>query len=168
MRPLEAQSGPPAPPALFDAGWLFLIAGLAVLVATVLIPAAEDLHQAQYLRDRAVLIEEHRQARLERYEQFLGALRDHEPSLVMALAQSQLNQIPADRVPILPVSDSARVNQANASVFPALEPPPLHLRERRLIDSTLQRWATGDTSRLWLIAGGAVCVLVGLLPKARP
>lgn len=149
---------------MLDAGWLFLFAGLGVLGATVLIPAADDLSSAEHLRDRAGLIEKHRQDRLDRYGSYLGALNREDPSLVLALAQSQLNQIPADRQPILATPVSGR---ASASVFPALEPPPMKFPERRPVDSLLQRWTTGDDTRLWLIAGGAACVLIGLLPRAR-
>jgi len=147
-----------------DPGWLFLAAGLMVIGATVLIPAADDLSEARFLRDRARLVEGHRQERLDRYENYLGALDRREPPLVMSLAASQLNQIPADRSPFLITQGST---SANASVYPALEPPPLRLPERQKIGSTLEKWTTDPTTRLWLIAGGAVCVMVGLLPKAR-
>lgn len=147
-----------------DPGWLFLAAGLMVIGATVLIPAADDLSEARFLRDRARLVEGHREERLTRYENYLGALERREPPLVLSLAASQLNQIPEDRAPFLSTAASAT---ANASVYPALEPAPLRLEERQKIGSTLERWTTDPTRRLWLIAGGAVCVLVGLLPKAR-
>jgi len=147
-----------------DAGWLFIVAGLMVIGATVLIPAADDLNEARFLRDRAALVQGHRDERLDRYESYLGALERHEPPLVMSLAASQLNQIPADKSPFLTSAYSAT---ASASVYPALEPAPLRMPERHKIGSTLERWTTDPSTRLWLIAGGAVCVLVGLLPKAR-
>jgi len=147
-----------------DPGWLFIAAGLMVLGATVLIPAADDLGEARFLRDRARLVEGHRDDRLNRYENYLGALDRREPPLVLSLAASQLNQIPVDRAPFLDAGASAT---ASASVYPALEPAPLRLAERGKIGSTLERWTTDPTMRLWLIAGGAVCVMVGLLPKAR-
>ena len=43
-----------APPLFrLDAGWLFLAAGLALLAATVLIPAHDDLQQAELVLARA-------------------------------------------------------------------------------------------------------------------
>jgi len=152
---------------LIDPGWLFLVAGLALIGATVLIPAADDLQHAQYLRDSALRVQEHREKRLEAYQGFHEAVKSQDRSLVMSLAASQLNQIPADRAPIPGMGDGTPRALTNASVFPALEPPPLKLHERVQVDSTLKRLATGETTRLWLIAAGAACVLIGVLPKAR-
>lgn len=148
----------------FDPGWLFMLAGLTVLAATVLIPAQIDVAKAKWLRDRALTVEKHRQDRLQRYEEYLAALENKDKSLVLSLAASQLNQIPADRA-ALPGStiDALR----NASVFPALEPAALSLPEWKPVDSTLVRWTTDGRKRLLLILGGSLCVLVGLLPASR-
>lgn len=151
------------PVVLFDPGWLFLIAGLAILAATVLIPAQDDLAEARWLRDRALAVEGHRQERLDRYAEYLRSLDDADQSLIQSLAASQLNQIPADRMPLEGATDTAR---SSASVFPALEPEPLKLEDRRTVGSLLERWTTNDRARIWLIAGGALCVLIGLLPQA--
>lgn len=157
-----ADSGPRP---LFDPGWLFLIAGLGILGATVLIPAADDLDDARLLRDRALARESHRQERIQRYQGYLGALDERQPTLVYSLAASQLSLMPSDRALIAAPATDARTR--SASVFPALEPPPLVLPEREHHASTLEKLATSSKSRLWLIAGGVVSVLVGLLPGAR-
>lgn len=149
---------------LVDPGWLFLLVGAAVLAATVLIPAAEDLEEARWLRDRALAVEAHREARLARYGEYLAALEAREPSLVLSLAASQLNEVPRGMA-AMPGFESPMT--ASASVFPALEPPALRLPERVRAESTLSRLAMGERSRLWLIAGGAMCVLLGLLPGRR-
>lgn len=164
-----AQSSPPtAPIAYFDPGWLYLLAGLALLAATVLIPAMDDLADVQFERDRALALEGHRVQRLELYQGYLAALERQEPSLVMALAASQLNQIPQGRSLILEPADIfAGGGSATASVFSGLEPPPLKLPERQRVDSILSRWTNSDRSRTWLIAAGAVCLLLGLLPRGR-
>ncbi|MEO0632304.1 MAG: hypothetical protein AAFY46_16495, partial [Planctomycetota bacterium] len=56
---------------------------------------------------------------------------------------------------------------ASASVFAMLEPephappePPAHRDER----SRLATWASGERSRLWLMAAGGLGVLIGLMP----
>ncbi|MBX3358374.1 MAG: hypothetical protein KF745_08095 [Phycisphaeraceae bacterium] len=150
----------------FDAGWLFLIAGLCILGATVLIPAFDDLAEARWQRDRAIAIEEHRLQRLERYGQYLDAVQRGEESVVLALAAEQLNKVPAGWRPLLPVVEPGL---RGASVFPALEPPALRIPARERSESTLAKLAMGDRSRLWLLIGGGVCVLIGLLPpSSRP
>jgi hypothetical protein len=146
-----------------DPGWLFLLAGLAVLAATVLIPAYDDLAQARWQRDRALAIEQHRVQRLERYGAYLDALDRRDESVVLSLAAEQLNKVPVGRQPLLPPADPGT---RSASVFPMLEPEPLRLPTVQAQDSTLARLATGDRTRLWLIAGGALCVLLGVLPPA--
>lgn len=151
------------PVVLFDPGWLFLVAGLALLAATVLIPANDDLKEARWLRDRALAVEQHREDRLDRYSDYLKSLDDADQSLIQSLAASQLNQIPSDRMPLPGATDTAR---SSASVFPALEPEALMLDDRAKVGSMLERWSTDDKTRIWMIAGGALCVLIGLLPQA--
>jgi len=146
---------------LLDAGWLFLIAGLALLAAAVLIPAEKEVEEARYLRDRALALEAHRAERLKRHEEYLEALKEQQPALVLSLAAGQLNQIPADRQPIGVTPEQVR---ATASVFPALEPPPLVMPERQEHHSMLDKWTSDEKSRIWVIAAGSVLVLIGLLP----
>jgi hypothetical protein len=150
---------------IFDVGWLYLLSGLALLGATVLIPAADDLEDARWIRDRALAIEAHRSARIARYEEYLGAIEEKNESLILSLAASQLNQIPEGTavVPGLEIQPTA-----DASVFPALEPPPLVLPERVRIDSRLQRWTTDNSTRVWLLAGSVFLMMIGLLPPSKP
>lgn len=156
--------------AVLDPGWLFLIAGIMLLGSMVIIPAQDDLRHAQWLRDRAKAVLDHRTQRLDRYREYLAAVDAQEPSVVLSLAASQLNQIPSDRAP-LPEPESTHAKSSkngSAMVFPALEPPPPVLpAEPPKVDSTLARWATGGESRLWMIAAGALCLLLGLLPASR-
>lgn len=157
---MEARATTP----LIDPGWLFLVAGAMLLSATVLIGAKDDLDEARWLLDRGLAIERERLDRLERYREFAHAAENQAPALVLSLAASQLHQIPADRRPIPGLTPPP---DAPASVFPALEPDPPARVERRRPDSILYRWATGDRTRVWLIAGGSLFVLVGLLPQAH-
>ena len=148
----------------FDPGWLFLFAGLALLSATMLIPAVDSLREARWLRDRARIFEEHRLQRIARHDEFLAALREEDPTLSLALAASQLNQITADRSPL----DGDQLEQAagGASVFPALEPDPIALPPKPVMDSTLHRLVTGEKTRSWVIAIAGVLILIGLLPAS--
>lgn len=165
-----AAARPPSPIALFDPGWLFLVAGIGILAATVLIPAGDELSAVRLQRDRALTVERHRADRIARYTEYLDALNREEPSLVMALAQSQLNQIPQGRSLIIEqpqplIGGSA---PASASVFGDLEPPPPKLPEAIPVNSILERLAGSDAYRPLLIAGGALCLLLGLLPRSSP
>lgn len=153
-------------PVAFDPGWLFIIAGLAVLVASVVLPAQDDLSHARWLRDRARVIESHRLARIKLHEEYLDALRGQDPNLLLSLAEQQLNQIPVDRTPVAG-TDGPTV-QAAATVFPALEPEPSNLPREVKTDTLLHRLVTGPTTRLWMIAIATALVLIGLLPTSQP
>ena len=161
----------PTPLFRFDPGWLFLISGLVIVAAVVLIPAQHDLDEARWQRDRALAIEQHRTERLSRYGAYLAALRQDDPCVLLSLAATQLNLSPRDRVPL---DERTEIARTSASVFPNLEPGPLVLppkprasdvRNRQNL-SILERLSINNTSRLWLIAGGMMCVLLGLLPTS--
>lgn len=149
---------------MLDPGWLFLVAGLAILCATVLIPAADQLDEAKWLRDRAIAIEQHRQSRLNRYEEYLNALDERDPVLIRSLASVHLNKVPVDTpsIPGVVVGPAS-----NTSPFLSLEPPPLVLPEKAVVESRLAGMVRSDRWRPWLIIGGAVCVLIGLMPPSR-
>lgn len=148
----------------FDPGWLFLLAGLATLSATALIPAHDDLARAEVQRDRALAIEARAAERLARYSEYLDALHRGDRSVALSLAATQLNLAPRDRR-VLELSPAGwDPSVFDASVFGDLEPAPTPLPEANLPETALRRLATDERARLWLIAGGAMCVLVGLLP----
>lgn len=161
----DVAAAPPRPLIRMDAGWLFLLPGVALLAAAILLPPADDLADARLQRDRMLAIEQHRLARLERYEQYIALLDAKDPVLYQSLAAQQLGLVPNDRR-ALATADSGRV--VSASVFPALEPPPLVLPERRRTGSTLETLALDRRGRLILIASAAICLLLGLLPPATP
>jgi hypothetical protein len=154
----------PSHPAFFDPTWLFVLAGVAMLAATVLVAAQDDIDDARFARDQVLAVEAHRETRLNNYKEFLAALDERQPALIESLASSQLNQIPAERAAI---PGTVHDNTVDASVFPALEPPPVQLPQRTRVNSVLRHLATSDATRIWLLAGSALCILLGLLPASR-
>jgi hypothetical protein len=157
-----AQSRPLFTP---DPGWLFLIAGVALCAATALVPAYDELAEAETSRDRARSAEKYELRRLANYSSYRDALASGEPTLALTLAATHLNLVPIDRRSIpLPGEKS----QPDLLPFPALEPPPPAPISRAVPDTLLQRWTTDDRSRLWLLAAGAFCIFVGLLPATTP
>jgi hypothetical protein len=141
-----------------DAGWLFVAAGLAVCAAVVILPAQGDFKTLQQQLDTLRTEESRAYARLKAYNDFLDELDEEDPALVRRLAASQLNIVPAsDRPVLLSTAQIAPVtNWIEATVSydsPAVRPLP---------DSTLSKLANGPL-RLWLFAGGIMCVFMGLL-----
>ncbi len=149
---------------ILDPGWLFLLAGVTIIGATVLIPATDELAEARWQRERSLTQERRREQRLQSYQQYLDALDSNNQLLALSLAASELNLIPTDRDPLPGLS---RGIPDSATIFNALEPTPIVWTERPLPDSILYRWTTDDAKRLWLIAGGALACFFGLLPPSR-
>lgn len=147
-----------------DPGWLYLLAGLGLLCATVLISAVQDTRQAQFVRDRILAEEGHRLDRIERHQEFISALDRKEPALIESLAGSQLNQIPVGRAAI---PGTVGDTQQDASVFPALEPAPMRAVRPTRVKSLLAKLVGNETSRLAMLAGSVLLILVGLLPPSR-
>ncbi len=148
-----------------DPGWLFLVAGIGAIASAVLIPAGEALDEARYRRDVALTWEQERLDRLARHEAYLASVVAREPATVRQLKALQLNLYPDGLTPLAEFEVDPGL--ASASVFALLEPeprtppePPRHREDR----SRLASWATGERSRLWLLAAGGLGVLLGLMP----
>ncbi len=155
---------PNAPLFRLDPGWLFVIAGAALLSCLVIIPAQDDLRLAHAAKDRALALERHRSNRIANYASYTDALQRREPTLMMALAAGQLNLAPADRAALV---TSAEYITRSAGVFADLEPkfePPVPSSRP---DSLLYTLATHRTARMWVMVIGAVSILYGLLPSGE-
>lgn len=148
---------------IIDAGWLFLLAGIALIASVVMIPASRDLRLALWRRDRVLMTEMHRLHRITRHETYLEALDKDDEMLAYQLAMTQLG-LARPEAEIIGLG--GREPAANASVFVSLEPPPIELPGFTEIDSRLSRLSTNEQTRLWVLAGGAVLVLIGLLPPS--
>lgn len=160
-----------------DPGWLFVGAGSAVVVSSVVIPAQEDLAEARLHRDRAIVAADYAATRVARYSDFLESLDAHDETVMTNLAATQLNLVPASKTPLFMLR-SDRPDDAN--VFREIEPPPPDLppppdsgaaegdaeigTARRSLLAVL---VTGDATRPWAVIGGMMCILIGLLPAAR-
>lgn len=156
--------------AWIDPGWLYLASGSAIVVASVLIPAQEDLREARRHRDRAVLAADYAAQRVARYSSFLESLEARDPTVMTNLAATQLNLVPASKTPLFMLR-SDRPDDAN--VFREIEPPPPPTPPALEPDaeperSMLARLVTSGATRPWAVIAGMMCVLVGLLPPARP
>ena len=141
-----------------DPGWLFVVGGLVLCVAGILLPAQRDLDDLR--RQRAELRHEETilQGRLAARGAFLHELDHHQPALIRRLAASQLNLVPQDEEPVL-VSSSLNedvISWVDATVH-ATAIEPIHRA-----DSTLGRLMNGRY-RLWLLTAGVVSAFLGLL-----
>jgi hypothetical protein len=146
-----------------DPGWLYLIAGLAMFAALILIPAGRDVQQLRGQLRR--LHEEHAgiSERLAAHSSFLDALDRADPDLVRRLAASQLNQAPENAIPLLLAANRSASVTAWIESSLAGRTLPEDATPRR---SRLARLADGPY-RLWLLGGSILSVFIGLVIGAR-
>ncbi len=149
----------------FDTGWLYLLPGIAIICATLLIPAYDDLVDAQYQRSQALALEQFRSERLRSYTAYLDAVRTNDETVLLSLAATQMNLIPSGSEVL--IAPAAQISDLPASPFPSLEPDYTPPTPPNRVESLLRRLAVNDTTRLWLLAGGMMCILLGLLPASR-
>lgn len=147
-----------APRFRLDPGWLFVIGGLVLCIAGILLPAQRNLESLQ--RQRAQL--HHEEAILQRQltarETLLRDLDRRQPVLIRRLAASQLNLVPEDEEPVLVSStlNADIISWVDATV----EATPISYPASA--ESTLSRIMSGR-HRLWFLTAGVVSVFVGLL-----
>jgi hypothetical protein len=141
-----------------DPGWLFVVGGLVLCVAGILLPAQRDLddlrrQRAQLRHEEAIL-----QGRLAARGAFLQELDRGQPALIRRLAASQLNLVPQGEEPVLVSSslDEDIISWVDATAQ-ATPIEPIHRA-----NSTLSRLMTGRY-RLWLLTAGVVSAFLGLL-----
>lgn len=153
-------------PSGFDAGWLFVVAGVAICAAGLLIPAQRDLADIRQKRDALRHEEVVANERLTAHSVFLADIEREDPLLVRRLAAAQLNLMPKGDTPVLLASSgqSAVTTWIDATVMV----PPVAIGASGGgggaggAGSPLARLATGPY-RLWLLSGGALAVFLGLL-----
>lgn len=142
----------------FDAGWLFIAAGLAILVAAIILPAQRQLHDL-HEQVRTLQVEERTALeRLRAHAAFRDLLEREDPALMARLAASQLNLIRrGDRLVLLAsTSDAPLTDWIDATV----KAGPVESRPH--IDSRLMRLVTGD-HRHWVVAAAFFCVFLGVM-----
>lgn len=148
-----------------DPGWLFLLTGIALIAAVVILPARDDLDQAEWMRDQILAEEAYRGEQLARHSNLLQSLRAEDPKVVRWLAASQLNMA-IEGHDVLPAAAMPRGTRREADVFEMLNPVYDAPASPSPPDSLLHRLAVDERARLWVVLGGAMCIFYGLLPAA--
>ena len=146
----------------FDSGWLFLLAGSALLWAAIVLPANQEL---AHLQDRLKIIQldhEHISKRIDQYQTFFDLIANRDPDLMHRIIRMQTN------------GDS----NGDFVVFdPNAAKTPLQWLERRTArmptvvkspdqHSILENLTAGD-QRLWVAGFGGLIVFIGLVQGHR-
>lgn len=143
-----------------------MLAGVALLVAGILIPAQRELHELRGQQAVVEATEARVYARLEAYDRFLTDLRSQDTDLVRRLAIAHLNMVPKGEQSLLltPGLDQTVAEWIDESV------PAVQVQPEPYPDTLLGRLAVGP-NRLWLLAASVFLLFIGLLlgpDTARP
>ena len=149
-----------------DPGWLFVLAGLVMCAAVVLVPAENDLHDLEGILGQLRRADVALADRLHAHAAFLDDVDRGSPDLVRRLAVGQLNLVPEGRRAVLltrtaPASITDWIDGAATpprGQADAGRPPRLSLLSR----------LTDGPYRLWLLGGSMLSVFMGLLIGERP
>jgi hypothetical protein len=141
-----------------DLGWFYLICGLTLTVAAIIIPAKEDLLQLELKRDAIVCDLDGLRSQIEVYKQFLDDLKDSDSEIHDKVAEMQFN-LTSNGAPIVIDMSASQTPLAwlskRARKAKVLEVEHNHAS---LLTSIVQ-----GRGRLWLIACGAFLMFVGLV-----
>ena len=140
-----------------------LCAGLAVVAACLIVPAAGQ--ERRLGRERAELLREldHLAEQARRNEEFLARL-NRDPELAERLAARQLNRRPAgERLADLDGRETG-VARSPFALLAVPDPPPLAADPP---PTHLEAWLGDRRRRLWTLGAAVVAVAAGLLMGAR-
>lgn len=153
-----------APLFRLDPGWPFVIAGLLLLAAGILIPGHRELLELKGELVRQETREEVAFERLRAYDEFLSGVRESDPEVIRRLAMAHLNKIPAGEESLLLTPGMNRtVGEWVEASIPdrTVVVPPYP-------DTVLARWAIGP-GRLWLLGAAVTLLFAGfVLGPATP
>lgn len=141
-----------------DPGWLFIIAGLAVCAAGVLLPAQADLRALEDQLAQLRAEEARAYQRLAAHADFIDQVERGDAAVIKRLAAAQLNMVPVTDKPLLLAGGGVR--PVTLWIDTTLDPDVRPTRAEPV--STLSRWANG-ASRLWMFGGGIMAVFIGAL-----
>ncbi len=142
-----------------DPGWLFVLGGLVICSASLVVPAHMELVEAKQQLSALQSQEQWAVDRLAAYDQFMSQLDSEDPGLIRRLASRSFNMLPEGDTPIL-----MDVGASEASIEQWIEStvssPPKEGHARP--SSMLATISTGPY-RPWFLASGVACIFIGLL-----
>ncbi len=154
-------------------GYLFLLGGLALAAAVLLLPTYLGLREIEFRR--AVMAEQAAalEAQREGYQAFLDAVEADDPTVLERLAYTQLRLKPRGRDVIQTTGEIGQtltvLDEAGSVEAWLNRPPPEVGRDIAPLPPArgrLVRLATGPLRYPALLAAG-LCIVAGLMPKSE-
>jgi len=159
QRFLHSQTG-------FDPGWLFILCGLFICSASLLVPAHRELEESRRQLEDVKSQEQWAVQRLAAYDEFMNQLDSEDPGLIKRLASRSFNMLPEGDTPVLMDvgASEASIEQWIESTIAAPE------RAGPAGSSSMLAAISTGPYRPWFLACGVACIFIGLLTsiETRP
>jgi len=141
-----------------DFGWFYLVCGIVLTVAAIVLPAHQELHTLQLKRDRIQENLADLEYRVQIYSEFIQDLEKNDPELRQRILEMQFN---------LETAGTPIVIDASASQTP-LEWVAQRSRRDRVLPFQVERSSilsglSSGRSRLLLVGAGAFAMFIGFL-----
>ncbi len=142
-----------------DPGWLFVLSGLLICSASLLVPAQMELAEAKQQLSALQAQEQWALNRLAAYDQFMGQLDSADPGLIKRLASRRFNMLPEGDTPVL-----MDVGASEASIEEWIESTVSSpMKEVHASPSSMLATISAGPYRPWFLACGVACIFIGLL-----
>jgi hypothetical protein len=140
-----------------------LCAGVALIAACVLIPAADENRRLVYERERLKQDLEQIQHQVAVNDQFLAKVAD-DPNLAERLAQRQMKVVrEGTRVLELRGSRTSRDNASSSPFLLVTVPPPAPMPPYQPLGGSLAHYCLNPKTQLYLIGAGLLLMACGLV-----
>jgi len=146
----------------FDPGWLFIVAGLAILASGILLPVWRENQMLDRRLEQSRLAESQVQDRLTQSTMMLDQLRGNQ-DVIRRIARADLNRLNPGDEPVMRdlASPTGVLQWLDASAVQA-ESAKNPLDDADMTQSRLELMATGPR-RLWFLGAGVMCLCIGLV-----
>ncbi len=146
-----------SPIARLSPGWPFLLAGLAMVAAVMLVPAWRDVQNVRLERNDLQSVVQYETRRVAATQEMLVSLELDHPELHRRLVAWHLNLLPKGEIAIArEVHGGGVLGWIDDTVEPIAASSPAHSV------SNLESLVSGP-ARLWMLAAGVLLVFVGLI-----
>ncbi|MFB0987628.1 MAG: hypothetical protein QMB94_15125, partial [Phycisphaerales bacterium] len=146
----------------FDPGWLFLLSGLAMLVALVLVPQEQSLRTAEIGLAPLQFEQDLLQIHQARYDHAIFELDREDPAVMERLIRAKLQLIP-----VMPSHDVEVLAVSNAINQPVTDWIHRLIEFERPIVTPPRTTALGSLVgpgiRLWVVGGATLSIFIGLV-----
>ncbi len=144
-----------------DFGWLYLLCGVVLTVAAIVLPAHQELHTLQQKRDYIQENLADLNYRVQIYSEFLHELQENNPVLLQRILEMQFNLQTEGTPVVIDTSSSQTPLEWVAQRSRRDRVMPLQVEQSSILSGL-----SSGRSRLLLVGAGAFAMFVGFLKSA--